>query len=557
MTTKYTKDVDPAELEKLLLRVSNQLESTEDIFSPRAQREFRSYKGTFKEYMRERDLRKKAGGRKRTFFNIAAALTGDENISRIISEKFDEKYSQAEVEEAKQALRDEFGIKEPDEKKEEPKNEELFERYFQPITESIKGIMKVVDQTAEDIKKSQTSISSIANMLVPTINNLAGVLAGKNESGKSVAERLKPMTIPDEEGKEYLYYPDAPEGRQLYEKGKSGTAGRIASKKVQRSLKGAISNMMRESSNAAVKRSSMIEGPQDEVILEILSGVKKLLNEETAYRKTEMERLMADLKVALKPKGEENLVNLEPDDQKKELKSIVKKALKEFVDENPDAFNEEGGGGILGNILGALGLTAGLKKLGGGLGKIATKLGLKKGVEALGKEIVEEAGEKAAVKVAEKTALKTIVKKVPLVGAIAGLLFGTNRAMQGDWTGAAMEVGSGLAGSVPMVGTGIGLGLDAALIARDLGMGAALVTEKKSEPTGQQIIDQNRRKIEINRADEVTIPTQTVNQFSTTSVIPVPAKDKSISVNNPDNTFNRLLAQEFNHPSTYSSLTMG
>ena len=54
------------------------------------------------------------------------------------------------------------------------------------------------------------------------------------------------------------------------------------------------------------------------------------------------------------------------------------------------------------------------------------------------------------------------------MGAGAGLLFAGQRAWNGDWTGAAGELASGLAGTIPGVGTAASMALDAGLMARDL-----------------------------------------------------------------------------------------
>jgi hypothetical protein len=75
--------------------------------------------------------------------------------------------------------------------------------------------------------------------------------------------------------------------------------------------------------------------------------------------------------------------------------------------------------------------------------------------------------------------------------------------------------------------------------------------------TGQQIVDQNQKRIEIQNAERVEIPSQTVNNINSTQVIPVPSTKKTIEVHNQENTFNRLLAQEFDHPATYASMNMG
>lgn len=92
--------------------------------------------------------------------------------------------------------------------------------------------------------------------------------------------------------------------------------------------------------------------------------------------------------------------------------------------------------------------------------------------KAAASEVAEEAAEKAAAKGGAKAAGKglgkSILKKIPGVSILAGLAFGAGRLMKGDMLGAAGEVGSGIAGTVPGVGTAASVGIDAALAARDM-----------------------------------------------------------------------------------------
>ncbi|MCB2187686.1 MAG: phage tail tape measure protein [Deltaproteobacteria bacterium] len=62
---------------------------------------------------------------------------------------------------------------------------------------------------------------------------------------------------------------------------------------------------------------------------------------------------------------------------------------------------------------------------------------------------------------------KGALKKIPLLGAAAGGLFALQRVMGGDYLGAALELGSGLASTIPGVGTAVSLALDAAGAVRD------------------------------------------------------------------------------------------
>ena len=146
-------------------------------------------------------------------------------------------------------------------------------------------------------------------------------------------------------------------------------------------------------------------------------------------------------------------------------------------------------GGLKAAALGAgglLGLGKGALVAGGGVvtaGKAAETVaaGGAKGLAAKAAGGAEEAAkvaggaEKAAGTVAKdaaggalKVAGKSILKKIPVIGLMAGIGFGVKRALAGDWLGAGMEVASGAAGMAPGLGTAASIGIDAALIARDL-----------------------------------------------------------------------------------------
>ena len=74
---------------------------------------------------------------------------------------------------------------------------------------------------------------------------------------------------------------------------------------------------------------------------------------------------------------------------------------------------------------------------------------------------------KEGAKIAGKAVGKSLAKKIPVLGALVGLGLGISRAANGDWTGAGLEILSGLASTVPGVGTGISVALDLALAAKD------------------------------------------------------------------------------------------
>ena len=86
-----------------------------------------------------------------------------------------------------------------------------------------------------------------------------------------------------------------------------------------------------------------------------------------------------------------------------------------------------------------------------------------------GKEVSEKLSKEAAEIVA-KSATKSAIKKVPVVGIIAGLVFGFQRALEGEFVKAGAEVASGVAGTFAGPGTAIGMGIDAGILADDLGV---------------------------------------------------------------------------------------
>ena len=130
------------------------------------------------------------------------------------------------------------------------------------------------------------------------------------------------------------------------------------------------------------------------------------------------------------------------------------------------------GGAILGGVVG--------NALGGKIeGMIAKKVGTKTATTA-GKAVATTAGKTAAktagkvgtktvAKVGAKAVGKSLLKKIPVVGLLAGVGFGLSRLMKGDYSGAALELASGAAGTIPGIGTAASVGIDTALAAKDMG----------------------------------------------------------------------------------------
>jgi len=77
-------------------------------------------------------------------------------------------------------------------------------------------------------------------------------------------------------------------------------------------------------------------------------------------------------------------------------------------------------------------------------------------------------GREATERVLKKGVTKAVGKKVPGFGWVAGSIFAIERLMKGDYEGAGLEMLSGIAGSIPTVGTAASLGIDAYIIQRDI-----------------------------------------------------------------------------------------
>ena len=107
------------------------------------------------------------------------------------------------------------------------------------------------------------------------------------------------------------------------------------------------------------------------------------------------------------------------------------------------------------------GIFSGIMNIGGSLVKGAKSVG--KVIRTGGKGIIKAAGKSVG-----KGAGKAVLKKIPVVGLGLGAIFAIDRLRKGDWGGALMELGSGAASMIPGVGTAVSVGLDAALIGKDI-----------------------------------------------------------------------------------------
>jgi hypothetical protein len=113
------------------------------------------------------------------------------------------------------------------------------------------------------------------------------------------------------------------------------------------------------------------------------------------------------------------------------------------------------------------------KQIAAGFGGKAAKDQLAKKGGAVGlKSIAKKTGTKSVAKVGAKLGAKaigkSILKKIPGVGLLAGIGFGLQRAMKGDFAGAALELASGAVSLVPGFGTAASVAIDAGLAAKDI-----------------------------------------------------------------------------------------
>ena len=112
-------------------------------------------------------------------------------------------------------------------------------------------------------------------------------------------------------------------------------------------------------------------------------------------------------------------------------------------------------------------LETGVSKLTEGVSNISEKLSNAKLFKSSGAEVAQKGAEKVTEKAATKGAFRAGLKALPVLGLGAGIFFGVKEALRGNWLGAGLELSSGLAGSIPGVGTAAELGLSAAAIAQE------------------------------------------------------------------------------------------
>ncbi len=96
---------------------------------------------------------------------------------------------------------------------------------------------------------------------------------------------------------------------------------------------------------------------------------------------------------------------------------------------------------------------------------------------SLAKE-TEKAAAKSVAEMTGKAGSKSLLKKIPFLGLGVAGAFAADRISDGDYVGAGMELSSGLLSIVPGLGTAGSVGVDVALLARDVKrMNEAIITK--------------------------------------------------------------------------------
>lgn len=142
-------------------------------------------------------------------------------------------------------------------------------------------------------------------------------------------------------------------------------------------------------------------------------------------------------------------------------------------------FFDKSGGGQLLKAGTALAQPGGIEKTTGFLTKTV------KSVRNFFSPAVIEEGAEEATKLAEKGLMKRGIKfggkilgkKIPIVGAGIAAKFAADRAREGDYWGASLELASGILSIVPGFGTAASIVLDAALVAKDIASNSNTVSQ--------------------------------------------------------------------------------
>jgi hypothetical protein len=110
------------------------------------------------------------------------------------------------------------------------------------------------------------------------------------------------------------------------------------------------------------------------------------------------------------------------------------------------------------------------------------------------------------VKTFGKNVVKTLFKKIPIVGALIGIVGAVSRALKGDFAGAALELASGAASTFPGLGTAASAAIDAGLAVRDgVNADSPQVRQNGTSQTENQTMAIKELTAAINKGGDVYI----------------------------------------------------
>lgn len=139
-------------------------------------------------------------------------------------------------------------------------------------------------------------------------------------------------------------------------------------------------------------------------------------------------------------------------------------------------------------------------------------------LKSVGVDTTKSAGAQAAKTIGKRATLGTIAKAIPGLSIIAGVGFGLNALMKGDPVAAGLHVASGIAGTVPGLGTAASVGLSTAASAREVGYlgggdsGMEVAISKKSESLS--VATRERDELVAKTSSNVIMDNSTTNNVS-------------------------------------------
>ena len=522
-------------------------------------------------FFQEQKLRDIASGKGSFAAFIGRAFGESSGLGKLVG-KLEKKPTQEEKKQAKETLEKEYGVKFADEKR-RGKSE------FVGIIKTLVGMKTMI----KDISKNVNEVLGVSNSILGKLNELKNVKASRTDM-PSLSD-LTPQTIMQGE-KEYLYYEGAPENRKFYEKGKKGTAGKIASKKVQKKLVEKVQPTATKKSAVDMGVPSMPADAIEKIISQssesTLQTVTKILSERVPAQENDIRDLLLEL-----AKGDESQ-KMELDEQQEMLKGAMKTALEEVLKENPELL-EQKSGGIIGKITGLIG---GLSKM-LGMGKLAGTAGtILDGATGKGApEIPDTKPDTAAKKgkgflgKAGKFAKGLLGKAaLPLAGAMAAYDaykgFQANQdaplseRLKNAGSSALSGITFGLLGSSPEEIEAQKAAATTTAPAAAIPSMAAISAQQKPATTYSEGLAQiasaspgmmTNQIVAMNRENELLRASMSrpdagpaapiVNNITNSMSVPI-KQDKQITTSNMENTFNRLMMQDIDHPVTFSNVYM-